>query len=545
MSNRKQSRTQAQASAKTGLSERSARRIEHGQIGVSQRKERHWRTHADPFAGGWEEEIVSRLERQPRLDAATLFETRVLVVDDDASLRELLTSYLRREGFDVQRRRGRDAMFDWLAHHQADILILDLMLPGEDGLSLARRLRTQTEMPIIMLSARGEDIDRIVGLEVGADDYLAKPFNPRELLARIRAVLRRHARPRRSNRIPDVAQFGPYRLDLAARQLLRDGKPVTLTGSEFDLLRIFVEHPNRCSTATACWTCSRAMNATRSTAASTCRWRGCGPRSSRTRSSLATSAPSGAEATCLRRARRSDALRSLLPRSLFGRVLLTLVLTFGSFAVISFATMVYYALRPVVQRSTADLAALMELSARTLVQLPEDLRDDYRDKLLHEYQLWLRTEREPPRQLRYYFFPYLIRLSQALSERLDRRCASRAISSTANAGSGSPGYATGQGLGGLSAGTHQHQAMGGATCRLDLRMLLLLVTAAVIANRVTSPLTRLSQAAEEVAKGRSPEPLPEGGPRELASLARQFNADQPAGARVAGGPDRAAGRHLP
>ena len=171
--------------------------------------------------------------------------TRVLVVDDDASLRELLTTYLRREGFDVHGVEDGIAMFDWLVHHQADILILDLMLPGEDGLSLARRLRTQTEMPIIMLSARGEDIDRIVGLEVGADDYLAKPFNPRELLARIRAVLRRHGTTAMEQQDTDVAQFGPYRLDLGARQLIRDGKPVTLTGSEFDLLRIFIEHPNR------------------------------------------------------------------------------------------------------------------------------------------------------------------------------------------------------------------------------------------------------------------------------------------------------------
>lgn len=171
--------------------------------------------------------------------------TRVLVVDDDASLRELLTGYLHREGFEVNGVGDGSEMFAWLEDHQADIVILDLMLPGEDGLTLARRLRTQTQMPIIMLSARGEDIDRIVGLEVGADDYLAKPFNPRELLARIRAVLRRHSQPPAEQRDDDVVEFGPYRLDLAARQLTRDGVSLMLTGSEFDLLRIFVEHPNR------------------------------------------------------------------------------------------------------------------------------------------------------------------------------------------------------------------------------------------------------------------------------------------------------------
>lgn len=171
--------------------------------------------------------------------------TRVLVVDDDASLRELLIGYLRREGFEVNGVEDGSAMFEWLASHQADLLILDLMLPGEDGLTLARRLRTHTDIPIIMLSARGEDIDRIVGLEVGADDYLVKPFNPRELLARMRAVLRRHAPAATERQGNDIAEFGPYRLDLAARQLQRDGTPVTLTGSEFDLLRIFIKHPNR------------------------------------------------------------------------------------------------------------------------------------------------------------------------------------------------------------------------------------------------------------------------------------------------------------
>jgi two-component system phosphate regulon response regulator OmpR len=170
--------------------------------------------------------------------------TRVLVIDDDASLRELLSDYLRQEGFEVSGVEDGTAMFEWLETHQADLLILDLMLPGEDGLTLARRLRTIDDTPIIMLSARGEDIDRIVGLEVGADDYLAKPFNPRELLARIRAVLRRRA-PVTETPQTEAAVFGPYRLDIAARQLTRDGEAVTLTGSEFDLLRIFVEHPNQ------------------------------------------------------------------------------------------------------------------------------------------------------------------------------------------------------------------------------------------------------------------------------------------------------------
>ncbi|MBK1705433.1 response regulator [Halochromatium glycolicum] len=170
--------------------------------------------------------------------------TQVLVVDDDASLRELLQDYLQREGFNVTGVAEGNAMFEWLDQNEADIIILDLMLPGDDGLTLARRLRQKMSIPIIMLSARGDEIDRIIGLEVGADDYLAKPFNPRELLARIRAVLRRPAH-REDNSSADQISFGPYRLELASRRLLRDGDNVALTGSEFDLLRIFAEHPNR------------------------------------------------------------------------------------------------------------------------------------------------------------------------------------------------------------------------------------------------------------------------------------------------------------
>lgn len=169
--------------------------------------------------------------------------TQVLVVDDDASLRELLENYLQREGFRVSGVADGSAMFDWLSAHEPDIIILDLMLPGDDGLTLARRLRQKTQVPIIMLSARGDEIDRIVGLEVGADDYLAKPFNPRELLARIRAVLRRPSEANDSS--SGQISFGPYRLDVASRRLTRNGENLPLTGSEFDLLRIFTEHPNR------------------------------------------------------------------------------------------------------------------------------------------------------------------------------------------------------------------------------------------------------------------------------------------------------------
>jgi DNA-binding response OmpR family regulator len=173
--------------------------------------------------------------------------THILVVDDDAALRELLVRYLTQQGFRVSAVQDGEALGRFLASTQPDLVILDLMLPGEDGLSIARRLRAQGNMPIIMLSARGEDVDRIVGLEVGADDYLSKPFNPRELLARIRAVLRRRstagaAAPEAAS---DAYAFGPYRLDTTTHTLTRDGAEVPLTGAEFTLLRVFLEHRNR------------------------------------------------------------------------------------------------------------------------------------------------------------------------------------------------------------------------------------------------------------------------------------------------------------
>lgn len=172
---------------------------------------------------------------------------QILVVDDDAGMRELLQQYLSTQGYRVATVADGVAMDAHLANHTADIVILDLMLPGEDGLSLARRLRAQGNLPIIMLSARGEDVDRIVGLEVGADDYLAKPFNPRELLARIRALLRRseESHPAAGAARQETHRFGPFMLNLDTHDLHKNGKNMPLTAGEFNLLRVFSEHPNR------------------------------------------------------------------------------------------------------------------------------------------------------------------------------------------------------------------------------------------------------------------------------------------------------------
>lgn len=169
----------------------------------------------------------------------------ILVVDDDPDLRALLARYLKEQGMRVTAVADGVAMDAVLARDRADLVILDLMLPGEDGLALARRLRAAGDTPIIMLSARGEEVDRIVGLEVGADDYLAKPFSPRELLARIRAVLRRRAGAATPSPPAEVVAFGPFRLDYASHTLTRDGVTVALTTGEYALLRVMIEHPNR------------------------------------------------------------------------------------------------------------------------------------------------------------------------------------------------------------------------------------------------------------------------------------------------------------
>ena len=174
---------------------------------------------------------------------------RLLVVDDDEKLLELVIKYLSKEGFEVAGGGDGQAMDAYLAQQQPDLVILDLMLPGEDGLSIARRLRTQSAVPILILSARGEDIDRIIGLEVGADDYLAKPFNPRELSARVKAILRRTLEKEGPGAGPgsaaEIYRFGGYQLNLTTNALSKAGEAINLTSGEFSLLEAFVKNPNR------------------------------------------------------------------------------------------------------------------------------------------------------------------------------------------------------------------------------------------------------------------------------------------------------------
>lgn len=172
----------------------------------------------------------------------------ILIVDDDAEIRTLLRDYLKRNGMRAEAVADGRAMREALAAGRFDLVILDLMLPGEDGLTLCRNLRAHSNLPVIMLTARGEETDRIVGLEMGADDYLPKPFNPRELLARIHAVLRRvRALPENSTLSEaKLVRFAGWTLDLSSHQLTSaTGVVVPLSSGEYRLLRVFLEHPNR------------------------------------------------------------------------------------------------------------------------------------------------------------------------------------------------------------------------------------------------------------------------------------------------------------
>ena len=172
----------------------------------------------------------------------------ILIVDDDAEIRSLLSQYLVKNGLRVTAVADGRGMAQALDGGRIDLIVLDLMLPGEDGLVLCRNLRAKSDTPVIMLTARGDETDRIVGLEMGADDYLAKPFSARELLARIKAILRR-ARSLPENLQPESARhirFADWVLDTSHRQLISAANVVTpLSGAEYRLLRIFLSHPNR------------------------------------------------------------------------------------------------------------------------------------------------------------------------------------------------------------------------------------------------------------------------------------------------------------
>ena len=174
---------------------------------------------------------------------------RILIVDDDRDVRESMGEYLEGHGYEVALAENGEAMRKALAAGVPDVVLLDLKLPGEDGLSLARWLRENHDVAIIMVTAAGEVVDRVVGLEVGADDYIGKPFDPRELRARLKSVLRRtrsEGKPAKAAAVGRRVKIGRCTLDLDTHQLLdKDGDELPLTSMEFDLLRVFAERPNR------------------------------------------------------------------------------------------------------------------------------------------------------------------------------------------------------------------------------------------------------------------------------------------------------------
>ncbi len=170
---------------------------------------------------------------------------RVLLIDDDARLVEMLGAYLRPRGFEIDVCGDGESGLAQVARADYQAVILDVMLPGIDGLEVCRRMRTRSQVPILMLTARGDDMDRIVGLEIGADDYLPKPFNPRELSARLAAILRR-SRPAAEK--ADILRFGHLEIDRAAREVRVRGERRDLTGRQFDLLLLLAERAGRVQT---------------------------------------------------------------------------------------------------------------------------------------------------------------------------------------------------------------------------------------------------------------------------------------------------------
>lgn len=173
---------------------------------------------------------------------------RILILDDEAEMRALLQRYLHSQGFQVQLAQDAKQLNTLLARQGFDVLVLDINLPGEDGLAICRRLRSSGETtPVLMLTARGDPLDRIIGLEMGADDYLGKPFEPRELAARLHAMVRRAAMSANGRERAKEQQltFGRFVLDFAARRLLKDGQEIELTSGEFALLHSLACNPNR------------------------------------------------------------------------------------------------------------------------------------------------------------------------------------------------------------------------------------------------------------------------------------------------------------
>lgn len=182
----------------------------------------------------------------PRAEAESQRQ-RVLVVDDEPTVREVVATYLEREGYEVEVLAEGGTVIEAIDRFRPDLLVLDVMLPVRSGFDLVRELRTQSSLPVILLTARSDETDRVLGLELGADDYIVKPFSPRELAARVRSVLRRALVPVAATTPPadQLLEFDGLTIDVLAREVLLGGEVVTLTAKEFDLLAHLAAHPRR------------------------------------------------------------------------------------------------------------------------------------------------------------------------------------------------------------------------------------------------------------------------------------------------------------
>lgn len=171
---------------------------------------------------------------------------RILVVDDEESIVQLIAYNLRRAGYDVISALNGEDGLALARSEQPDLVILDLMLPGMDGFDVCKELRRETELPILMLTARGEEIDRVIGFEIGADDYVVKPFSPRELVGRVKAILRRSAKkPKEADESQDTLVFGALSINFVTYEVARDGRRIDLTPTEYQILKILSQHPGR------------------------------------------------------------------------------------------------------------------------------------------------------------------------------------------------------------------------------------------------------------------------------------------------------------
>ena len=191
--------------------------------------------------------VSERQQIKKLVQDSDLVAEKILVIDDDAELCELVGEYLESEGFEIDAEGSGDHGADRALESDYDLIILDVMLPGINGFEALRRIRSQSDVPVLMLTARGDDVDRIVGLEIGADDYLPKPFNPRELVARIHAILRRSRARADAGDAPPIEKVavGDIKLDTGSRSVTRDGIPVRLTAMEFDVLEVLLRNAGR------------------------------------------------------------------------------------------------------------------------------------------------------------------------------------------------------------------------------------------------------------------------------------------------------------